>query len=234
MYVRALLLLIAIAGSDRIARADDALDESHVERAFVSGDGIKIEVAWWTMTGTTHVADELVITTKRGKLRLESDEESGLAIPLVEKVYSAGRGRWVVLGWSSFGGGMETVHAWIVDATPRVIDKLEWTTDRSHAGVVVDASNGVRVGIPLPIGAGSDDGDDHLHDDEGWQLAHGTRSLSLANVTKLPASETSLASLPGYYTPPFQTPPAERRWSGRIVWFSAGKRFQNARPPRKR
>jgi hypothetical protein len=234
MYVRALLLLVLIVGSVRSARAEDAIDESHVERGFVSGDGIKIEVSWWTMTGTTHVADELVITTKRGKLRLQSDEESGNALPLVEKVYDAGRGRWVVLGWSSFGGGMETVHAWIVDATPRVLDKLEWTTDRSHAGVAVDTSSGVRVGIPLPIVVGDDDEEPGLHDDEDWRLAHGTRNLSLANVNKLPAIETPLASLPGYYTPPFQTPPSERHWSGRIVWFAAGKRFQNAPPPRKR
>jgi hypothetical protein len=201
-------------------------DGSRIERATVQGDGIRVDVAWWTMTGTTHVASELVVTTPRGtlKLAIAPDDEGGEPIPLIEQIDKLGDDRWLLLGWTSYGGGMQTEHALLVDgsATPRIVDTLAWTTDRAHAGIVVDPAEPgspikLRVGIPLPKSS-------ELHDQSDWQLAHDTKTLTLAEVVKLPASGVSPMTVRAY-TPPFQTSISERDWTGRYVWFDAGARF---------
>jgi hypothetical protein len=212
--------------------ADEAL-ESRLEHAEVDGVGIKIEVSWWTLTGTTHVAEALAITTARGTLRLESrdEDDDAPALPLVEQVYSAGPSRWVVLGWSSFGGGMQTEHVWLVDGkgAPRIADKLAWTTDRKHAGLAIDVTKTVLVGIPLPQrshddNVDDDDDDSSLHEEGDWSLVHGMRSFTLEQVAHLPSDEQSLMTL-RHYTPPAHDGPSNRGWTGRFVWFSAGKQF---------
>jgi hypothetical protein len=179
-----------------------------------------------------HVADELVMVTPRGALSLKhADDESGEVLPLVGVIYKVAPERWVVLGWSSYGEGMQTEHAWLVDgaAAPRVIDKLEWTTDRAHAGFAVDAFTGnrLRIGIPLPLRSESagDDDDASLHNELDWRFVHGKQTLTLAQLGKLKTSETHVMALRAFYTPPFDESPSERKWSGRFVWFTAAKQF---------
>lgn len=195
--------------------------EPQLERAEVRGEGITVEVTWWTLTGSTHLAASLAITTARGTLRLEApDPEDGEALPLVAHIYKTGVDRWVLLGWSSFGSGMQSEHAWLVDGSgePRIADRLEWRTDRSHAGIVIDRDPKLRIGIPLPAP------DEALHDDEGWALVHGTQTRTLAEVTKLPSAATDMLAV-RTYTPPFDRSASGRGWSGRVVWFSVGDRF---------
>jgi hypothetical protein len=203
--------------------------EPQLEHEDVHGEGITIAVSWWTQTGTTHVADELVITTSRGTLRLKNaDDEDGEVIPLLEQIYTVGPHRWLVLGWSSYGEGMQTEHAWLIDDTskPVVVDKLGWTTDRSHAGIALDMRDKLLVGIPLPQSSSSDSREDEpsLHNERDWQLAHGDRTFTLAEVAQLPASESHLMAVRAY-APPLQKSASERGWSGRFVWFAVGRRF---------
>lgn len=202
---------------------EPALDdlEPQLRRAEVMGEGITVEVAWWTMTGTMHLASELAITTARGTLRLEApDAEDGEALPLIEKIYKTGVDRWVLLGWSSYGEGMQTEHAWLVDGSgePRIVDRLAWTTDRAHAGVVIDRDPKLHIGIPLPAQG------EALHDDEGWALVHDARTYGLAEVMKLPSTPGDLLAVRAY-TPPFGESASERGWNGRFVWFAVDKRF---------
>lgn len=200
------LVMLAVAAP---ALADD--DDGHIEHAKVNGPGIAIEMSWMTMTGTTHVAEALAITTARGTLQLG---DGGL--PLVERVLAVDARHWLVLGWSSFGEGMQSEHAWLVEdlgVGPVVADSLTWTTDRAHAGLAVAAFTRPVVGIPLPARR------DGLHDEGDWNLRHGADELALADVEKLPADRANVKSLPGHYTPPFDTAPAQRGWSGRFVWF---------------
>lgn len=204
------------------------LADGRIESAQVVGDGIKIDVTWMTMTGTTHVAETLAITTDRGTLRFENvDEETGEVIPLVERVFKAAPHRWVMVGWSSFGSGMQTEHAWLLDDTQslRVVDKLDWTTDRMHAGLALDVGSKVRIGIPLPVPGATDDAAESLHNESEWQLAHGASTFTLARLRKLPKTETHVMALRGFYTPPFQDSPSGRHWSGQFVWFAADVQF---------
>ncbi len=212
----------------------DAEAMGTLEEAQVKGEGITVDVSWWTMTGSTHVANALTITTPRGKLELASptpddaDDEGGETLPLIEEIYSVGKDRWVLLGWSSYGEGMQTEHAWLVEgsAAPRVVDKLEWTTDRTHAGLaLIPGKQKLRIGIPLPkVTARDEDGDRGLHAESDWQLAHGAKTWSLAQVSKLRASNANLMTVQPY-TPPFNASASEQRWSGRFVWFAVEKGF---------
>jgi len=212
---------------------DDAMAmEGTLEEQRVEGDGIKVDVSWWTMTGSTHVADALTITTPRGKLAFASadpddlETEGGETVPLIEEIHNAGRDRWLLLGWSSYGEGMQTEHAWLVDgsAAPRIVDKLEWTTDRRHAGLALDPGTKLRIGIPVPKRTATRDDESALHAEDDWRLAHGKQTWSLQQLWKLRASEAHLLTVQAY-TPPFKASASEQGWSGRFVWFSVEKRF---------
>lgn len=233
-----------------LAGADAPQDEATCnEQSTIDGPrGIHVLVRWCAGTGQYHVAKELVITTRGGTLRLESqaptgvpeDDEDDPMYPLIEQIVAAGPDRWVALGWTSHGEGLQTEHAWLIDDRrgPRIIDSLAWTTDRRHAGFAVDttwASSQVRIGIPLPdvsaraAGAAGDDVDDDrdhaLHNEGDWELVHDGQHLALADVRRLPSSEQHVMTLRGYYNPPSQDEPSLRHWSGHFVWFSAGTRF---------
>jgi hypothetical protein len=186
----------------------------------VGGDGLVVQIDWHTLTGTWHSADRIVVESKHGKRVIEA--EADVPMPLVEKVIDGGRGRWLLLGWSSYGSGMQTEHAWLVvdDKTgPRIANKLEWTSDRSHAGLAVDAKQ-LRIGVPVPNKT------DALHDPDDWHLTADDREISLSDVQKLRSSPTPLDRLPGAYTPPHDTKPTQRGWTGRFVWYAAdGDRF---------
>lgn len=217
---------IAATTTDEPAEIED---EPQLEHEDVHGEGITIAVSWWTQTGTTHVADEVVITTSRGTVQLKNaDDEDGEVIPLFEQIYTVSPHRWLVLGWSSFGEGMQTEHAWLIDDTskPVVVDKLGWTTDRSHAGIALDMRDKLLVGIPLPLSSSSDSGEDEpsLHNESDWQLAHGEQTFTLPEVVEMPASERSLMAVRAY-SPPLQPSASERGWNGRFVWFAVGRRF---------
>jgi hypothetical protein len=124
----------------------------------------------------------------------------------------------MLLGWSSVGAGMETVHAWIVrvrpGGAPAIVDELAWATDRVSAGLVVDLSrSGVRVGVPWTF-------DGAMHDPEDWALDAGAQHLSRDDVMKLPFQPTRTAF--DAYRPPFG--PAPWPAGTRVAWISATPR----------
>ncbi len=210
--------------------------------------GLRVQVSWMTLTGTTHVASALTIETPGGKLelaqpaedaRLEDvppeDQDTGRVLPLIDRVLELGPGRWVLLGWSSFGEGMMTNHAWlIVDrGGPRIADELSWSTSRSFAGLALDVGAGaVRVGVPVPTKPRRRGGDDEPHRLSDWMLTHGKRDLGIDDVWRLPATRQHVMSLAAFHTPPTGASPAEQGWSGRFVWFAAnGERFVRSAKP---
>jgi hypothetical protein len=204
-----------------------------IEQTEITGPGgIHVVVRRRTETGTWHIAEELVIRTPGGVLRftapaIDGTDDVTVEYPLVEQILAAGPSRWVVLGWSSLGEGMQTELAWLIEERrgPQILDTLAWTTDRGHAGVAVESSgNLVRIGIPLPQPR-DNDGKPDLHNAGGWELVHGKQRLSLEEVERLQGSEENVMSLRGYYDPPFQVEPSRRRWSGRFLWFSSGATF---------
>lgn len=232
--------------SDDPADPDDLDEElSRLEQAEIQGPGeIHILVRWHRRTGQTHVAADLTFTTPGGTLRFEpptpspdsetsSGEEASSDYPLMERILPAGPNRWVVLGWSSHGEGMQTQRAWLIEDGhgPQILDSLAWTTDRSHGGFAIDPSaKQVRIGIPLPQMPGAD-GEPHMHQRGAWVLEHGKQQLDLEAVPRLPSSEMHVMALRDYYDPPFQDEPSLLHWSGTFVWFSSGTRFALETPP---
>ncbi len=221
-----LALVCALLAAAAPAVADDD-DGGHLETAELHALGLDVHVSWHTMTGTTHIAEELTLTTARGKLALagsdfaSEDSKDALhaeALPLIERIVTVDTRHWVLLGWSSFGEGMQSEHVWLVEdraSGPRVTDWLMWTTDRAHAGLALAPKARVIVGVPLP------DRSDGLHDEESWQLRHAGDALPLDKVEKLPATHANVMTLPAYYDPPFGDEPSTRRWASRFVWFEA-------------
>ncbi|HEY4175314.1 MAG TPA: hypothetical protein VGM90_00710 [Kofleriaceae bacterium] len=205
------------------------LDDVPTGDARIDGaGGIQVHVKWDEDTGTTHVATHLEITAPHGKLDLASKgDEDQDPLPLIERILPAGDQRWVLLGWTSPGEGMQTEHAWLVDGTKtlQIVDKLAWTTDRAHAGIAVDPTRSPpEIGIPLPR-LGKDPDDDGLHNATAWELGYGSKHLTLAAVKKLPATTVKLATLPAYYTPPAQDVPTKGAWVGQFVWFETKTGF---------
>lgn len=222
-----------------VVPAADAVDPDGgpCEQADLDGlNGIHVHICWRRLTGTTHVAEELAITTAGGTLRYappapqttnQDHDEAPPEYPLMEKILAVAPKRWVLLGWSSLGEGMQTEHAWLIEDRhgPHLLDSLAWTTDRSHAGIAVESSgNQVYLGIPLPQPL-NEDGEPGLHNEGDWELVHDKQRLSLLDVRRLPSSEKHVMALGGYYDPPFQVEPSQRHWEGRFVWFSSGTKF---------
>src|SRR5262249_47581600 len=119
-----------------------------------------------------------------------------------------------LLGWSSYGEGMQTQHAWIVvdgKAGPRIADRLAWTTDRAHPGFALDHTGSTwRIGIPVPLIR------EPLH--RHWELGIGKRQLGLEalHASALPATAHE------HYTPPLD---GRLDWAKQFVWVAAGDTF---------
>lgn len=189
----------------------------HVLRA--SGATVDVAVEPYEGGGTMHFAERVTFRGTSGPALVVSthdDEKGGDLVPLFgrEMALPGDPSAVLLLGWSSTGSGMETVHAWIVRAAshraPVIVAKLAWTTDRASAGFIVDLSQGVRVGVPWTF-------DGPMHDASEWALEIGTRPLALVDVKGLTFQPTTANY--DSYCPPFGAPawPAATR----VFWIVA-------------
>ncbi|HEY4056619.1 MAG TPA: hypothetical protein VGM39_08415, partial [Kofleriaceae bacterium] len=176
-----------------------------------------------------HTASDITLTTPTDSLTFKNDGEDEELIPIVDRVQVLKNHRWLVLGWTSYGSGMQTEHAWLVDDTKglKIIDKLAWTSDRFHSGIALDGSGShIRIGIPLPRESSQDDVEGNgIHGYDEWELDFGSRKLDLPAVWALPTKYKDLDALPAFYTPPFDDSPSEHGWSGQFVWLTVGNKF---------
>jgi hypothetical protein len=216
--LRTLVVLTILTGT---AHADD--DElDPVSSYTIDGErDLHVEVTYQRLTGSSHYATHLDLHTATAKLLREPQGfEDSPTLPLVDKVIAVDPHRWVVIGWSSYGEGMQTMTAWIVIETKhklRVTDEVYWTSDRSHAGFVIEDANGkLRLGIPeLPASKG--DGDMNApHNPGGWELQIGKKKIDLAKLS----FTTTAARI---YQPPFDD---LRDATGPFAWITAnGEHF---------
>ena len=168
-------------------------------------------------TGTMHYAERLEVFSGRGRpLVFVTDVEKGVLAPLVERQVPVAPRHFLLLGWSSWGGGMETVQALLVRADPGGVvlrDRLELTTDRASAGVLLRTDGGrVRIGIPRPA--------ERVHAPEDWELSVAGRMLDLAGIRSLRyAARTGADAAAAPYCPPLGVEPPGAQ--GAIAWFLA-------------
>jgi hypothetical protein len=216
--LRTLLILTALTS---IARADD--DDIDVSSSYtIDGEhDLHVDVTFDLHTGNTHFATHLDLHTPTAKLvRDSASRDSWPQLPLVSKVVAVDTHRWVAIGWLSYGEGMQTMAAWIVVANGkklRVTDEVYWTSDRSHAGFVIEDANGkLRLGIPkLPVSKGDDD-EDAPHNPGDWELRIGNKAIDLAKLHYTIAT-TKL------FTPPYDD---LRDKTGAFAWITAnGEHF---------
>jgi len=215
--LRTLLILTALTP---IAHADD--DEDLTSSYTIDGEhGLHIDVTFQRQTGNYHFATHLDLHTATAKLVRDGDGfESSPQLPLVEKVIAVDTQRWVVIGWSSYGEGMQTMAAWIVVANKkklRVTDEVYWTSDRSHAGFVIEDANGkLRLGIPKQTVSKGDDDEDAPHNPADWELRIGNKTIAFAKLHYAIAT-TKL------FAPPFDD---LRDKTGPFAWITAnGEHF---------
>jgi len=170
-------------------------------------------------TGNMHYAERVVIRAGRGRaVVIKTDMEKGVLAPLIEKQVGAGPKRTLLLGWTSWGGGMLTIHALLVersDAGVVLRDRLAIRTGRRSAGVfLVTGKTGPRIGLPEPR--------KDVHSPSDWKISFGAKTLDLKAIRALPYA-AARNPVPGtlYYCPPFhgrRIPPKSR-----IVWFTVEK-----------
>jgi hypothetical protein len=205
--MRSLLVLFALAG---VAHADDDADgPKHTE--FVAGPhGLEVTYTWESETGTWHTADHVTIALAGAKVERDANDERGILVPLFAKAFDAGTNRWVLLGWSSTGSGMQTQSAWIVKRVGKklqISDELDWTTDRGHPGLAFEGEGAkLRVGILKPPPT-----DDEAHDAGSWSLDFGGKAHDLDRIRKL----RFVAGTPSLYAPPFD----ETKCPCKIAWL---------------
>ena len=173
-------------------------------------------------TGTMHYADGLTLTAPCAPpLRLEGKAaQDGTLLPLPGPSFRLPGARYLLLGWSSSGGGLQGVHALLLacgDERLRLVDRLDVVTDRAHAGLLVqqDADGSVALGLPPPPEA-------PLHEPAAWSLSDsgGASALTLESMRRF-----VYVPLPSNRADPFYAPPAQLgRRPQRVAWIrvSAG------------
>jgi hypothetical protein len=184
-------------------------------------------------TGNTHYAERLEVASGRGRrLVLETDMEAGVLAPLIDRQVRLGPGWALLLGWSSWGGGMQTVQALVVSAGSEGVtlqDRLRFTTDRPSAGVLlVTRWNEVRIGLPEP--------GKQVKDPDDWELCFGGARRDLAAIRALRyAARADAGQDASFYCPPLRTktPAAGSRFAWVLVDESGFRLAEAAQGPKR-
>src|SRR5258708_2566967 len=95
---------------------------------------LRVETVSPTGTGTTHYADELRLSVGASVPLVLKTQLGGKLIPLPGPQYRIDDSHVVLLGWSSYGGGMQTIHALLAhleDGRITLQRELTLTTSRT-------------------------------------------------------------------------------------------------------
>lgn len=162
--------------------------------------------------GTMHLAEEITVSAPSARpLTLK-----GSFLPIPGPAFELPGSRYVLLGWSSTGAGMQSIHVFLLgvqDAALHRLASLVYQTDRAHSGLLLrHAPDGsVLLGLPEPP-AGS------LHDESEWSLTitPGEPPRSLPEIRRLTYEAISPVG-----SDLFSTPPTEASWRpGRVSWIA--------------
>lgn len=127
-------------------------------------------------------------------------------------------GRFVLLGWSSTGAGMESLHAMLLRVRDRQVvrdQELIMTSDRPSAVLLIRRDeDGIRIGIPEPS-------HQFIHSGDEWSLSAGEncKPLDLSQIYKLTYVNVRPKAHDFVYAPPFMATPSPRR----VTWIDITK-----------
>jgi hypothetical protein len=202
---------------------------SSAPQASGPSDNLTFDVKMDKDGGTMHYASVLTIRLRGAKpLVMKSDVNTGGGVmaPLPNWWHRLDNSTFLVLGWSSWGGGMQTNHALLIAKVRdslKLVDELEVETDRGSAGLLICVDkDDPRIGIPEPP----------IHEHPGdWHVSAGKRQALLDEMRNLPyailsESEADLFSRHEgvnrgktdrfCYTPPFFSDDVVDR---KVAWF---------------
>ena len=167
-------------------------------------------------TGTMHFAETLTLSIDAARpLRVP-----GSFLPIPGPSFRLPDGRFILLGWSSTGSGMQSMHVLLVGDRAGVVtlfDHLIYLTDRPHAALLVRAEpdGSFLIGVPEPSS-------DFLHNEDEWSLEYGLprkRSLLMGAIRKLPFQTVTYRNEDVFYAPPTN---ATQR-TARVAWIHVAK-----------
>ena len=219
-------IFVGLTGSVIVRASEDDIPRSILRSYELKADsGLRVRVQYKTLTGQWHLAEKLMISigtsppfVRRPKWNNDGGIDGDL-IPLIERVYPAGPNRWAVLGWSSWGEGLQRNYAWIIESTSagiKLSHRFEYETDRSSAGFALDVSEQVfRIGIPRPK--------KEVHLPGHWQLTADDRRLGFSAIRNLKYSSKAFDTIHQFFLPPTGGNPRSRGWSEQFAWFELTK-----------
>lgn len=170
-------------------------------------------------TGTMHHVDEIRVSVgDTAPLILASDIGRGVVRPIPGPQYSIGDSDVLLIGWSSQGGGMQTVHALLfhIDGSSAALHgELTFTGDRRQTGFVMrrDGPQRMLLGIPEPAGV--------VQEADEWALLlqpAPAEPLKMEQIRKLPFVDAAHREGDRAYFPPFGS---DTRAPSRVAWISA-------------
>jgi hypothetical protein len=153
-------------------------------------------------------------------LILKSEPAGGKLIPIPGPQYRIDDSHVLLLGWSSYGGGMQTIHALLVQVDNGNVTlqrELTLTAARTASALIVrrDGPNDIRLGVGEPAARMSNETD--------WLLVFGPDSdqrLDMAQIRKLAFAAEAKREADTLYAPPFQN----ARFPVRVAWLSVSAR----------
>jgi len=178
---------------------------------------LRIETVSPTGTGTMHYADELRLGAgDSAVLALKTDVARGKLIPLPGPQYDIDDTHVLLLGWSSYGGGMQTLHAMLLqvgNGGVKLHRELTLTAARMAAPLIVrrNGPGQFLLGIGEPGG--------RLLNEHDWLLVLGPTAeerLDIAQIRKLVFVAEQKREADVLYAPPVQN----ARFPARVAWLS--------------
>jgi hypothetical protein len=179
---------------------------------------LKVEVAVPVPggSGTMHFVDELRLSVGSSAPLILKSEPGGKLIPIPGPQYRIDDTHILLLGWSSYGGGMQTIHALLVqvdNGTVTLQRELMLTAARTASALIVrrDGLSEIRLGVGEPAG--------RLLSERDWLLVFGPNSdqrLDMAQIRKLSFAAEAKRDADTLYAPPFQN----ARFPARVAWLS--------------
>jgi len=203
----------------------------------------------WGATGTYHYVDELRLSAgpSGAPLVLRSDLEHDVLAPIPGPQYPLGDRHVLLLGWSSTGGGAETLHALVLEVTPaglRLRRHLTMTRDRGSSLLLVRraATAKLLLGLLEPLGPAA-------YGDEDYSLVLGPAAgerLSWTQVRRLAYVNVEVRATDSFYAPPFgatvgralvndgavgSEPFVQKLVHPRVAWIAVGPEDVALSPP---
>ncbi|HJU40314.1 MAG TPA: hypothetical protein VJ724_12125 [Tahibacter sp.] len=150
-------------------------------------------------TGTMRYVDRLSLRYGVAELVLASNEADGVLRPVPGPQYPIGNEHVLLFGWSSWGGGMTTLHAMLFLADGdrlALVSALTLTGERAGTAFVArrDGAARVLIGIAEPSAV--------VHEPREWALTIGAgNALDIDAIRQLPFVDTRHRADDALYAP---------------------------------